>query len=116
MLNQKWIAAIFEKLARRYAYKWHSMVGETERDIRSSMREWGEVLNGLTADEVQAGFIRLDEEAPAMAPTALEFKALCRSKVPEKHVMHRPYRALPRPKADKDLALEHVQRMKEALR
>lgn len=113
-LSQKWISAIFEKLARRYAYAWHAMVGETQYDIKASMREWGEVLHDLTAEEIQMGFNRLDTEAPKRPPGVMDFKNLCKTEKPA--AAHRQYKALPKPKSDPGVAQAHIQKMREALR
>lgn len=113
-LSQKWISAIFEKLARRYAYAWHAMVGETQHDIKASMREWAEVLHDLTAEEIKIGFNRLDKESPKHPPTVMTFKSFCRADKPA--AAHRQYKALPKPKSDPGVAQTHIQKMREALR
>lgn len=90
------------------------MVGETQHDIKASMREWAEVLHDLTAEEIQIGFHSLDTESPRRPPTVMAFKSLCRTDKPA--AAHRPYKALPRPKSDPGVAQAHLSKMREALR
>ncbi|MCG7869688.1 MAG: hypothetical protein JAY74_25365 [Candidatus Thiodiazotropha taylori] len=90
------------------------MVGETQHDIKASMREWGEVLHDLTADEIQIGFNRLDTEAPKRPPGVMDFKNLCKTEKPA--AAYRQYKALPKPKSDPGVAQTHIQKMREALR
>lgn len=114
MMEQRWIAAIFEKLRRRYGTQWTTKVGIDRDEIKESMQTWAEILVDLKPEEIAHGFERLDDKAPEFPPSVMQFKQLCRI---EKSIeAHRHYKALPRPKANMGIAQKHIQKMREALR
>lgn len=113
-MNQRWIAAIFEKLRQRYGTQWIAKVGINRDEIQESMQTWAEILADLKPEEIAHGFERLDDEAPEYPPSVMQFKQLCRF---EKSIeAHRHYKALPRPKASPGIAQTHIAKMREALR
>ncbi|MEW8645220.1 MAG: hypothetical protein AB2563_03910 [Candidatus Thiodiazotropha endolucinida] len=113
-MNQRWIAAIFEKLRRRYGTQWTAKVGINRDEIQESMQTWTEILADLKPEEIAHGFERLDDEAPEFPPSVMQFKHLCSIEKPIE--AHRHYKALPRPKANMDIAQAHISKMREALR
>lgn len=113
-MKQRWIAAIFEKLRRRYGTQWTTKVGIDRGEIEESMQTWAEILVDLKPVEIAHGFERLDDEAPEYPPSVMQFKHLCRLEKPVE--AHRHYKALPRPKANLDIAQMHIEKMRKALR
>jgi len=110
------VAGIFEKLRLRYPMQWERRIGVDEREIRNAMDVWAEVLHDLTVEELMNGFRALDETTPPYPPSVMEFKRLCRSQGDKPlSAAHRPFVALPKPKADKATALRSIEAMRRAM-
>jgi hypothetical protein len=82
--------------------------------------EWGNVLLAFDekAIEVGIGRMRYDAEARIKAgddiwpPSVFEFACYCKTKT---HASHREYKALPKPRANKEFAQEQIAKMREKL-
>lgn len=70
-MSSVWVLAIFKKFQARYLHKWTSAIEGIEEE---AMREWSQVLAGLTGEQVKHGF---DSWSEAWPPSADEFRAAC---------------------------------------
>lgn len=90
-LPAKWVAALFARFQVRYLHKWTSAIEGIEE---LAVTEWGEILAGVTPEQITTGLANLDGEWP---PTAQGFRDLCLCKsVKEAYKPFTP--ALPPPK------------------
>lgn len=98
VLPAHWVSALFKKLQARYGHKWTSSVEGIEE---IAVTEWGDVLSGLTGDDIKRGFDAWRGDWP---PSATEFREACK---PVKDwrlqglSMKEPVKALPEPKEAK---------------
>ncbi len=83
MLPEAWVAALFEKMRRRYGNLWTKNIGETPEDAAATMDEWREVLGGITGDQLKFALDTWDAEYP---PSVMQFRTRCRSM--ERKPMH----------------------------
>ena len=65
----------------RYTHRWLSALPSNELVVLA-MEDWSEQLAGLTADQIKAGFDRLDSEYP---PSPVEFRRLCLNAQDKEH-------------------------------
>ena len=90
-LPAKWVAALFARFQVRYLHKWTSAIEGIEE---LAVQEWGEILAGVTPDQITTGLANLDSEWP---PTAQGFRDLCLCKSMKE--AYKPFApALPAPK------------------
>jgi hypothetical protein len=107
-LKREWILGIFEKLRLRYDNLWTAKVGgNDERETQRVMDEWAIVLADLSPEQIRSGLELLDAEAPQFPPGVMEFKQLCKkgSRQMKNKQLHRSFKALPQPKANKGTGL-----------
>lgn len=84
-------------------------------DVEDGIREWGEVLYGITPAQMQRGIDQSRLDHKTWPPTPGEFYEVAMGNTRE-HAIHRKYQALPRPKANKQNALKQICIMKQSLR
>lgn len=76
-LPTSWVSALFKKMQARYGHKW---VSAYEGILPQAIEEWGEVLGGLTGDQIKHGLESWQEDWP---PSATEFKRVCLNEKPK---------------------------------
>ena len=108
-LPNHWVAGLFKKFQIRYLHRWTSAIEGIEE---AAATEWGEVLAGLTGEQIKSGLARLDPEWP---PTAGGFRELCLHDE-KKHACHKPLAALPRPEVEPEFVESQLVRMREAMK
>lgn len=107
-LPPKWVAALFAKFQVRYLHKWTSAIEGIEE---LAVIEWGEVLAGITPEQITTGLANLDPEWP---PTAGGFRDLCVCK--HSTAAHKQFaKALPAPKVDTEFVESHIATMRAKL-
>lgn len=74
-IPRHWISALFKKWQARYGHKWVSAIDGIEE---LAVDEWGQVLDGVTGEQIAHGLEIWDESWPPSAP---EFKTACLGKV-----------------------------------
>ena len=79
--------------------------------IEVAIKEWGNGLAGLTADDVKRGLEVWQEDWPPSLP---EFKKACKKL--RQIAAHQDFVFLPKPKPDKKLGAKAFKDMKEKLR
>ena len=108
-MPSKWVAALFAKLQAIYLQKWTSAIEGIEE---LAVKEWGEVLAGMTGEQIRQGLYNLDSEWP---PTALEFKKLC--KATKGHPSFKEFApALPRPEVEPEYVENQLEEMRRTLK
>jgi hypothetical protein len=75
----------------------------------AAIREWSEVLRDVDPHQVKAFLDRYNSEWP---PCAAEIRAVCK---PASHAAHQPYKALPKPKADKAAVRAELVKLRETI-
>ena len=106
-----WIAAIFEKLRRRYLALWTKAIGETAEDAEAVMQEWAKMLSSCTGEQIKHGLEVWDSEFP---PNVYQFRTACKSS--KRSVAHTVHAALPRPERKKAAAATAVANMMAVIR
>jgi len=71
--------------------------------------EWGEVLAGLTGEQIKQGIANLDSEWP---PTAQGFRELCTIR---QHESHRFLPELPMPEVEPEYVESQIEEMRKIL-
>ena len=103
----KVVAAIFAKFQARYPHIWSSAF-PTPANLEAAIKEWSEVLSGLSPEKLWYGLRLWDRDKPPSAP---EFRRLCRQAP-----MYQPHRALPKPKPTKQIAEAAFHEMRTTLK
>jgi len=78
--------------------------------VEAALREWGQVLAGVSADQVAAA---LDSWNSGFPPNAYEFKSHCKAAKIKR--MHQITKLLPKPKADPCVAKDSIRMIRQAL-
>ena len=73
-LSEVWVLALFKKFQARYLSKWTSSFEGIEE---IAVKEWAQVLAGLTGEQISIGLNNLSDEWP---PSATGFRAICEGK------------------------------------
>jgi len=108
-LREDWVSALFAKIRARYAQQWTSRY-PTEAEYRLALREWGEVLAKMSGEQIKRG---LDHWEGSHPPNAYEFRQACQE--PKNVAAHKPFKALPVPKGDPEIAEAGVKALRKAL-
>ena len=77
---------------------------------------WSEALADLSLDAISAGLTAMRDAGANWFPTVPAFRELCRRSVPSTRPEHQPYRALPRPEPNPEVATRYRAQVKAAAR
>lgn len=83
-----------------------------EEHYELAKREWAIVLKALQAEDIDRGLATWKKEYP---PNVYEFRNACKSSESTK-ALHKPYRALPKPKGDPEIANQAVHKLSAILK
>lgn len=112
-MGRKEIAIIWLIFARMYGNKWTITYGE---DIDPD-NVWANLLAGITQDQINKGFKRVEDSGKEWPPSAPEFKKMCteltwqeRDKIIEERY---GFKALPKP-SNKEVGKKHIKQIIES--
>lgn len=103
------MSELWRRMTAIYGHKWASAYGETDADDT-----WAIGLHDVSPEQLAEGLRGCLERTDPWPPTLPEFRALCK---PEpKPAYHEIYQSLPAPELTKEQKLEHIAKIRQALK
>ncbi len=101
-LESRMIDAIHTRLLVRYGARWVNFYAAADQSLVKA--DWAEELEGISSNAIRHALEHLPDDTP---PNAAQFRKLCINRpLP-------PYRALPAPKANPEVAKAALEKMIE---
>lgn len=113
-LSREHIRELWRRMTDIYGHKWSSQHGEIDHDDT-----WLRGLQDLTVEQLSYGLTQCalqepDHNGDTWAPTLPEFRSMC--KPSSKPAIHDEFHELPAPTLSKEQKLEHISKLREALK